>query len=363
VLQKATTTKDVNDFGFCFVRSPANSLKVAFLKIPLLFILGALKMSTSVPSKKGKTRKERMDEAFATATRGLEADIPLLLHGSLGGSLHSSSSNIDEQKFDPELTAKAARDTHHLIAALTAQYIHRLVDAALDVRDMQLFGDSTHYNNLRHRLPPPPLESLYQPRTSQKMADVESKSNQLKRSAALVSSWDNPLPKPKIRGRSESSAGVTRDEQVQKALSNDVPAEEWIGAIGLDMWQNCRARAIYTQHRSITAQHFVFPLCHDSYVYGRIREVQASKVNVIEPILHDTTVWDAIRTEGQLQREEILRSRRRINRKKKKQKVEPKRATPHSDDDSDEDVEESALNEEETPTWPGLDRLLPANRF
>ena len=308
-------------------------------------------MSRSAPNKKEKNQKERMDEAFAAMIRGLAVDIPVLLYGSLGGSLHPSSSNIDEQKFDPELTANAARDTNHLIATLTAQYIHRLVDAALDVRDMQLFGDTEHDNNLHQQLPPPPLESLYQTRTSQKVDDAETKSFQRKRSYKSVNSWDNPLPKPKIRGRSQSK--TARNEQVQKS-----PVDPWMGVVGLDMWQNSGARAIYTQHRSITAQHFVFPLCHDSYVYGRIREMQASKVNIIEPILRDTTVWDVIRTEGQLQREE---SRRQIKRKKK-QKVKAKPAT-NSDEDSDEDAEESDPDEDDTPTWPGLDLLLPANRL
>ena len=322
-----------------------------------------IKMSTTLPIKKSKTRKERMDEAFANATRGLEVDIPVLLHGTLGGSLLPFSSSTDEKKFDPVLTAKAARDTHHLVAALTAQYIHRLVDAALDVRDIQLFGDSAHYNDLQQQLPPPPLESLYQPRSSQKVADVESKSSHKKRSAIAINSWDMPLPKPKIRGRSESKAGVSRDEQTQNPAINGISIDQWVGAVGLDMWQNSRARATYTQHRSVTAQHFIFPLCNDSYLYGRIREMQASKVNVIEPLLHDTAVWDVIRTEGQLQREEILRSRRRIKRKKKKQKVEPKRATTNSDEDSDEDADESDPDEDDPPTWPGLERLLPVNRL
>lgn len=310
---------------------------------------------TSAPRKKEKTRKERMDEAFAVATRGIEVDIPMLLHGSLGGSLNSSNPKSNEKKFDPELTAIAARDTHRLIAALTTQYIHRLVDAALDVRDMQLFGDPKHVAGTRQLLPPQPLESLYQP---QALHQIDHR----KRSAVTTNSWDKPLPKPKIRGRSDSRAVMNNDEQMQQPANNDVGIDQWVGALGIDMWQHSRARATYTQHRTITAQHFIFPLCHDSYLYGRIREVQTTKNNVIEPLLHDTAVWDVILTEGQLQHEEIHRSRRMKN-KKKKQKLEPKRTTTNSDEDSDEDTEESDLDEVDAPTWPGLDRLLPANRL
>ena len=343
-------------------------------------------MSTSVPRKKEKTRKEQMNEAFATATRGLAVDVPVLLHGSLGGSLYAPGSNScssshqeSESQFDPELTANAARDTHHLIAALTAQYIHRLVDAALDVREMQLSGSPQqhHHNTLAVELPPPPLEALYTskltPQTEGGGGDRIQESR--KRSAAAITSWDTPLPKPRIRSKMHRD-DPNKLQPKTNHNNDDVAADQWVGAVGLDMWQKSRPRAIYTQHRTVTAQHFTFPLCHDSYVYGRIRELQAAKVNVMEPLLHDTTVWDVIRTEGQLQQEEILRSRRRRHHQTKRKKiiVEPKIQTNNnnnSDDDSDNDKhknhtdldESSEMDDLVDPTWPGLERLLPTHRW
>lgn len=119
--------------------------------------------------------------------------------------------------------------------------------------------------------------------------------------------------------------------------------------------------------RGISAQQFIFPVCHNTYVYGRIREAQAAKLTVTEPLLHDVTVLDMVRTEGQLQQQEALQKRRRLRSmtKTKHKKVNDgkKDSGNISDADNDEDPEETeADKEEEGPTWPGLDELLPAHR-
>jgi hypothetical protein len=138
--------------------------------------------------------------------------------------------------------------------------------------------------------------------------------------------------------------------------------DAWVGVVGVDVWHNARARSVYV--RGLTAQQFIFPLCHDAYVYGRIREVQATKLSVLEPVLHDTTIWDTVRAEGQLQHEEVVRKRRQMRRKKKQNKKSAKQRKT-SDDEEEEDGEESNQSdseEEDVAIWPGLDKLLPANR-
>jgi hypothetical protein len=243
-----------------------------------------------------------------------------------------------------------------LVAALTAQYIHRLVDAALDAREMLLFGDQKHYDDVRQLLPPPQLSSLHQPRSTRSVDDASSAQVSRKRGAVEVSNWDEPLPRPKIRGRAESSIS-TSVEHSDRRNGND---DQWVGVVGVDLWQNSRARAAYVQHRGISAQQFIFPLCHDSYVYGRIREIQATKVSVVDPILRDPIIWDIVRTEGQLQHQESVRNRRQVRQKSKQNKKSVQRQR-NSDDDED-DQNESDSEEEEYATWPGLEKLLPANR-
>jgi hypothetical protein len=317
-------------------------------------------MSATVQKRLRKSRKKRMDEAFAEAIRGLAKDIPIIMHGSVGEGLKLHGSNVSNEENkndDSDRAATVSHDTQHLVAALTAQYIQRLVDGALDTRDMLLFSDRKHYITTHQLLPPPSLASLNQTRSP--TIDSLAKSDSRKRSAVEISNWDEPLPKPKIIRVRPEVAVMARDDQSQQSNDND---DQWVGAAGLDLWENSRTRAAYVQHRGVSAQQFIFPLCHDSYIYGRIREVQATTKNVTEPLLHDATIWDVVRTEGQLQRHEIAQTRRQIRRKTKRSRTSDKQKLDN-DEAYDDDPDESDSEEENAPTWPGLDLLLPANRI
>lgn len=266
-----------------------------------------------------KTPKEAMEEAFATATRALASDMPVLMHGSGGGE-----GNWETQK---------------LVATLTVQYCQRLVEAAIDARDMLLS------DNHRDLLPPPPLPRSRKPALP----------SNTKRKRASEEFWDDPLPEPKIRGQ---GSAVPKDETETE--------DKWVGVAGVDLWEKSRARAAYVS--GISSQQFMFPVCHDTYVYGRIREVQAAKLTVTEPLLHDVTVIDMLRTEGHLQHQEDLQKRLRLrksnNTKIKHDKVDNNKDSGSISDPEEEDVadESEADEEEEGPTWPGLQDLLPAHR-
>lgn len=329
-------------------------------------------MTTLSEPKPKKTRKQLMEEAFQKATLGIAADLPTLMYGSGGGVgpldsvTNGNANSIDSTNEDDTASALAlaSSDTRQLVAALTAQYIQRLVDAALDARDMFLSGDKSGHSRYddRNRLPPPPLESLYRPRSTntKQQNDASSPGGILtarKRRLEVVSSgnWDDPLPTPKIRGRTDPATGSNPDHVDDK--------EDWVGVVGVDLWHNSRARSVYVQ--GLTAQQFIFPLCHDAYVYGRIREVQATKVSVLEPVLHDSTIWDTVRAEGQLQHEEAVRKRRQLrHNKKKSNKPTKQRKTSDDEDegDGDESNQSDTEDEEQVSGWPGLEKLLPANR-
>lgn len=274
------------------------------------------------------TPKQALERAFETATRALSLDMPVLMHGSGGGD-----NNWETQK---------------LVAALTVQYIQRLVEAAVDARDMLMHG--THDADV---LPPPP--PLVAKKHESRKPKARPSNNNNKRKLASEEFWDDPLPKPKIRGQQATNVNEEDEDK----------AEAWVGVAGVDLWEHSRARAAYV--RGISAQQFIFPVCHDTYVYGRIREVQAAKLTVTEPLLQDVTVLDIVRVEGQLQQEEALRKRRRLRSttktKQKKANDGKKDSGNTSDADDDEDPEEAEADEEEEgPTWPGLDELLPAYR-
>jgi hypothetical protein len=334
--------------------------------------------TSSKPNVAPKTRKQFLDEAFAVAVRGIAADLPMLIYGAGGGSvdplLESGFDNTVENKGsddgDMNLAALASSDSRQLVATLTAQYIQRLVDAALDARDMLLSGDKSVKHDTRHWLPPPQLESLHLPRAAVQWGDAVSpvgRPTARKRRMDGTGIWDDPLPPPKIRGRTNPAAGsnpprVEDPSTTSLGDRNGIDKDNWTGLVGVDVWHSARARSVYA--RGLTAQQFIFPLCHDAYVYGRIREVQATKLSVLEPVLHDSTIWDVVRADGQLQHEEAVRKRRQLRKKKKQNKKSTKQRNT-SDDEEEEDADESNQSdseEEDVAGWPGLDKLLPANR-
>jgi hypothetical protein len=279
-----------------------------------------------MPNSKQQTAKEILEEAFASATAAFAKDMPLIMHGSGG----------DEDN-------PAAQ---RLVAALTVSYCQELVEAALDAWDMQQ-PPSDEFPPP----PPPPFQRSSQP--TQKSAPLSSGSTTGKRKADTL--WDDPLPTPRIRGQAQS------DESLEgKEVS-------WVGAAGIDLWEHTRARAAYV--RGISAQQFVFPICHDTYVYGRIREMQAAMGNLTDPLLHDATVMDAVRAEGEWQHEQLAVQKRRRQRKTTKPK--PKKDdmdkkengnTSDPEDDDDPDEEEVDDTEELGASWPCIENLLPAHR-
>lgn len=273
-----------------------------------------------MPSKPKWTPKQALNEAFETATRALAADMPLLVHGSGGG----------EGNFE----------TQRLVAALTAQYCRRLVEAALDARDNML----VHSSGSDILLPPPPFQRSRKPALP----------SDISRKRAAEEFWDDPLPAPKIRGQQSGA----HDEELDD--------DHWVGLAGVDLYEHSRARAAYV--RGISSQQFIFPVCHDTYVYGRIREVQAAKLTVTDPLLHDVALLDMVRTEGGLQHHEALLRRRQLRTTKTKTKKNGDKSDNittenTSDPEDDEDAEEAdAVDDEEGPAWPGLASLLPGNR-
>lgn len=267
--------------------------------------------------------KERLQKAFDKAVEAVSNDIPLMMH-SVGDSLTP----------DP--------DTVRLVSALTVQYMGRLVDAALDARE--IFHPDIHEGTIPP-LPPPPLDNH--------RAAPKRKREQF---------WDDPLPKPKIRSR-ETPKPTTEDVK-------DNEAQEWVGLAGVDLWEQSRARAAYV--RGITSHQFIFPLCHDSYLYGRIRGVQAKKMAEFGPLLQDTVVQDTVQTEGQLlyrqtqQQRRLRRTNANPNKKSKKEekakKDESEINSDPEDDDEDSDTGDKSDDEGDGPRFPGMEAFLPVYR-
>jgi hypothetical protein len=329
---------------------------------------------------------EVSQDAYSKIVEALSKDMPLIFHGS--GDVVPSEIN---------------RESTRIVAELTANYISNLVAAAVDSQEILNDGQ-------RPPLPPPPLVSKEKRRkpplpskyvwppsllahngakgkatsskkkksttaavgaaaiaaatTSIKEAAVKriSASNikpgvvnnnkfgeKKKRKRRDVDYWDEPLPEPKIKNKPEQAS------MEEGIVYEGVPIEDWVGVAGVDFFEDSRIRKAHVAlPTAIGAQCFIFPVCHDKHLYGKILEIQATRRSM-EPLLQDSVVMNVIRNEGLLQGSGALRKRTRFSNPLKKDGGDTQ------EDDDEEPETTDYLDDEDSgrPVWPGLDELLP----
>ena len=173
------------------------------------------------------------------------------------------------------------------------------------------------------------------------------RSNKRQRQKRDIDFWDEPLPEPKVKNKPKPEAPV---EAEQKEVDG-VLASDWVGVAGVDFFEDSRARSAHvTMPSAIGTQSFIFPVCHDQGLYGKILEVQSARRST-EPILANASIRDVIRNEGALQGVGGLRKRREKS-KTGAAKNEEEEDEPEATDSEDEDT---------GATWPGLEELLPVH--
>jgi hypothetical protein len=295
--------------------------------------------------------KDLAQAAFTEVVQAMAQDMPLLMHGS--GDVQPSD---------------VSKDSVNLLCELTANYICHLVEAAVDAHEMLNDGKP-------QPLPPPPLpktrktavpapppsvpvvppskDSKDNNKTNNK--DKDKPPRHTKRRRPTDEFWDEALVEPKIKGKPTQP---TEASKKMPKFTDGVPVDEWVGVSGVDFWERDRARKAHVgMPAAIGTQCFIFPVCHDVGLYGKVLEVQAAR-RAIAPLLADSVVQDVLRKEGALQGLGALRKRR----DKKKQVG----GTDNSDDDDDDDEEEPEDTDSEGEdgggaTWPGLESLLPVH--
>jgi hypothetical protein len=326
-----------------------------------------VRLHMSRQPQRNKSARQALQDSFDATVLGIMPDLPLLMHGCGADDVPA--------------------DACKLIATLTVQYMGQLVDAALESYEAACPG-------LLPPPPPPPDALPYGGGGSSRRRQpsipppVHDKTRKKRASEEL---WDEPLPEPKIKKISEPPK--VRREEIGVAVAdgddddNDsdigdgnelVDPDEWVGAAGVDVWEQRRPHNVYV--RGIAASHFVFPVCHDRYVYGRIRELQTAKLSVIDPVLAESTVRDIVVEEAKAQHMKEVGERHRRQKSEAGAAGRSKRKTAKKDtnkeggntsdpDDEDEtgmsdDSNDNGESEEEEagPTWPGLEDLLPAYR-
>lgn len=259
------------------------------------------------------------EKAFREVVTAISADMPLLMHGS--GDVQPASVNGDSAL---------------LLSKLTANYIHELVGAAINAHDILTDGAGGLL------APPPPVAhngKAVRPPLPYRRKYPGADEKKRKRKIGGEDYWDDPLPQPKIRAHSSHNNNKQTPEIVH--------VDEWVGLSGVDFYETSRSRAPHVSLPSaIGTQCFIFPICHDAQLYGRVMEVQAARRN-IAPVLMDSVVMDMVAEEG------------KTKSKSRKRAAEKEGGDEEENEDDDVDNED---DDADKPTWPGLDQILPAYR-
>jgi hypothetical protein len=300
-------------------------------------------MSSSSSTSPNKPKlADTSQQAFTECLNAVAHDMPMLMHGS---------GDVLPQQVNSESV--------QLLSELTTHYISNLVQAAIDAHQI--------LNNGPQPLPPPPLNTMghVKPPLPTPPADIttmtsssnsngtsssssntkKEKTTHRKRRRATDEFWDEPLADPKIKG--QAAAASSSSNKPAKPTFQGVPVDDWVGVAGVDFWESSRARKAHVR-RAITTQSFIFPICHDVGLYGRVLEVQTARRS-IAPTLVDPVVMDVVRTEGASQGPGALRKRDK-----------PLSSSSRNEEETEE-PEDTDSEGEDGATWPGLEYLLPVH--
>lgn len=301
-------------------------------------------------------------------------------------------------------------DTSRLISELTVGYIRNLVDAALDAQVLLAGGPSNvtpppplYPRSRQPPMPAPPFSSFHTKQGDDYLYDGNSKTGLWKKRPRRpdVEWWDEPLPEPKIIKRAQTTVTgngteanqssslffavvymnnpqAQGDDEKEYALLEDsscrlssrtmVHVDHWVGAAGVDLFEASRSRvALVRMPEAIGVQCFIFPICYDGFLYGKVVQVQASR-RAIVPVLVNKTLLDLVQKEGALATRHVPRRKKRKKQglSSKKSKVEDKDALSGDADLMEDEPEQEEEDEEDEPrddgpTWPGLEFLLPVH--
>ena len=280
---------------------------------------------------------ESLQSAHEALVSSLTPTMPILLHGS---------GDVEPPRVDPA--------TARLVADLTAAYVGQLVDAAVDAHDILTDGAG----GIR---PPPGFprddavsakrnSSVSMAAVKQSEGSSSSKRRTRRTASASASSssggggggggggsganvvpgsiddcWDDvEVPLPKVRktsaGTSPSPAAAagtrsallpSRTMPTSTSTSTDRRPNStdgyestdwdwdsgWAGLAGVDLFGPRRRVPYAGPPYTIETKSFIFPVCHDPTLYGRIMEVQKAR-RTIAPLLVDPILRDMVRGEG-----------------------------------------------------------------
>jgi len=211
-----------------------------------------------------------------------------------------------------------------LLSHLTASYVAALVDAAVEAHDILTDGAGG--------ILPPPYHShgrvgesgggggggsgRKRGRTGQSQnqnGGAEAPNRPRGREiepGSVEDTWDTvevPLPATKrARGRERPPPALpVAGAPANPGSAGDPgpvpspvpPSGEWMGLAGVDLFVPRRRVPFASAPNAIASKSFIFPICHDAGLYGRVLEVQSARRS-IAPHLVDPILAELVRTEG-----------------------------------------------------------------
>jgi hypothetical protein len=172
-----------------------------------------------------------------------------------------------------------------------------------------------------------------------------------------------------------------------RQYQTDYTFDDWVGVGGVDLFEVSRSRKAYVRPPyAITANNFLFPVCHDRELYGKCRQLQQLK-RTIEPfVVGYPSLQQLIKQEAKASLRENKRKRLvgpnagdpdgQSNKKKKsspgeeeneKDDAEKKSSTGGKTDDVDVNIDDDEVTDSEDEdgvhgaTWPGIDSIVPVH--
>ena len=285
---------------------------------------------------------ESLQASHDALTRSLLPTLPPLLHGS---------GDVEPSAVNPATVA--------LLADMTATYVGKLVDAAVDAHDVLTDGaggirpppnfprrggdgdDGTSSSNSSSRKRNGSIATATALGKRRRPADANTGSSTAgsssKRRRKVPSAWNvgdqggdyddrdskgpppEPgsvddtwdtveVPLPKITRVERAAAAVaaaaktaigaaTAAAAAADGDSTAVHHSEWVGLTGIDLFAPRRRVPYASPPNAIETKSFIFPICHDATLYGRIMEVQKARRTIV-PMLGDPILMDLVQTEG-----------------------------------------------------------------
>ena len=107
-----------------------------------------------------------------------------------------------------------------------------------------------------------------------------------------------PNKKLKCQGSVNYPAHLCKRQRSMQSIEHSVSDSIGVGAVGIDLGVFDKEHGRPKRTASVIGtQCFIFPICHDAELYGRVKEVQKERRQLV-PLMMDPVIMDMVKTEA-----------------------------------------------------------------